>query len=91
METTTLAVRLRPRVSRTEIAGFERDELRVRVTAPPVDGRANEALTRLLARRLRLARGDVRIVAGHRSRQKVVAIDGLSGDEVRERLDSEGR
>ena len=88
VETTRVAVRLSPRASRTEIAGFEGDELRVRVTAPPVDGRANEALTRLLAKRLGLARGDVRIVAGHGSRQKVVAIDGIAASEVRRRLDS---
>ncbi len=91
METTRLAVRLSPRASRTEIAGFEGDELRVRVTAPPVDGRANEALTRLLAKRLGLARGDVRIVAGHGSRQKVVAIDGLAEPEVRLRLRADER
>ena len=91
METTRLAVRLSPRASRTEIAGFEGDELRVRVSAPPVAGRANAALTRLLARRLGLARGEVRIVAGHASRQKVVAIDGLAEAEVRRLLASEGR
>ena len=91
METTRLAVRLSPRASRSEITGFEGDELRVRVTAPPVDGRANEALTGLLARRLWLARGDVRIVGGHASRLKVVAIDGLVEAEVRRRLASEAR
>ena len=90
VETTRLAVRLSPRAARTEIGGFAGDELRVRVTAPPVDGRANEALTRLLARRLGVARGDVRIIAGHGSRQKVVAIDGLAETEVRHRLGADG-
>ncbi len=70
-----IAVRLVPRASRDEVAGFEGDAddvLRVRVTAPPVEGRANAALTRLLA--------------GQTSRRKVVAVDGLSLDEVRRRL-----
>ncbi len=61
--------------------------LRVRVMAPPVDGRANEALTRLLASKLGLSRGAVRVVAGQASRLKVVAVDGLNLDEVRRRLE----
>ncbi len=84
-----ISVRLVPRASRDEVAGFEGDAddvLRVRVTAPPVEGRANAALTRLLAKRLGVARGDVRVVVGQASRQKVVAVDGLSLDEVRRRL-----
>lgn len=80
------AVRLTPRASRDEVQGFEGDVLRVRVTAPPVDGRANEALTRLLAARLGVANGAVEVVGGHTSRQKLVAVDGLTVDEVRSRL-----
>ena len=60
------------------------ETLRVRVTAPPVDGRANEALIRLLAAVLDVPRGDVRLVGGQTSREKVVAIDGLS-EEVHRR------
>ena len=93
MEAARIAVRLVPRASRDEVAGFEGEAegasgevLRVRVTAPPVGGRANAALTRLLAKRLGVARGDVRLVAGQTSRRKVVAVDGLSLDEVRRRL-----
>ena len=84
-----IAVRLVPRASRDEVAGFEGeadDVLRVRVTAPPVEGRANAALTRLLAKRLGVARGDLRVVAGQAARQKLVAVDGLGLDEVRRRL-----
>ena len=72
--------------SRNEIAGFEGETLRVRVTAPPVEGRANQALTRLLAKELGVARGDVRVVADHGSRDKVLAVDGLGAAEVRRRL-----
>jgi len=59
----------------------------VRVTAPPVDGRANAALTRLLAKRLGVARSEVRVVAGQTSRHRVVTVDGLSAIEVRRRLE----
>ena len=86
METVRLSVRLTPRASREEIAGFEGETLRVRVTAPPVEGRANRALVRLLAKRLGLPRGAVRVVAGQTSRSKVVAIDGLDAAELRRRL-----
>ena len=87
METARLAVRLVPRASRDEIVGFEGETLRVRVTAPPVAGRANAALTRLVAKRLGVARGAVRVVAGQGSRQKVLAVDGLAAEEVRRRLE----
>ena len=88
METARLAVRVVARASRDEIAGFEGETLRVRVTAPPVEGRANRALTRLLAKELGVARGDVRVVAGRGSRDKVLAVDGLGAAEVRRRLGS---
>jgi hypothetical protein len=67
-------------------ADGESEVLRVRVTAPPVDGRANTALTRLLAKRLGVARGAVEVVSGQSSRQKVVAVEGLALDDVRQRL-----
>ncbi|MEE8422525.1 MAG: DUF167 domain-containing protein [Dehalococcoidia bacterium] len=95
--TARISVRLVPRASRDQVVGFEPAGdggsrgpavvLRVRVTAPPVEGRANAALTRLLAKRLGVARGDVSVVSGRSSRQKVVAVEGLSLAEVRERLD----
>ena len=64
MDTARLSVRLTPRAARDEIGSFEGETLRVRVTAPPVDGRANEALTRLLASKLGVPRSDVRVVGG---------------------------
>ncbi len=87
MATTRLNVRLSPRAARTEVRGFLGDTLQVRVTAPPVDGRANEALTRLLADRLGVPRGAVRVVAGHSSREKVVAVDGIGTEEARRLLE----
>ena len=81
-----LTVRLSPRASREEVAGERDGALLVRVTAPPVDGAANEALVRLLAKRLRVAKGAVRIVSGDTSRRKTVEVEGLDDAEVRERL-----
>ncbi|MGE0229606.1 MAG: DUF167 domain-containing protein [Dehalococcoidia bacterium] len=86
METARLRVRLTPRAARSEVGEFRDDTLYVRVTAPPVDGKANEALVRLLADRLRLPRGAVRIVAGHAAREKLLALDGINVEEVHRRL-----
>jgi uncharacterized protein len=81
-----LTIRLSPRASREEIAGERDGMLLVRVTAPPVDGAANEALVRLLAKRLRVAKGAVQIVSGDTSRTKTVEVDGLDEAELRDRL-----
>jgi uncharacterized protein (TIGR00251 family) len=81
------SVRLTPRASQDKIIGWEGDVLRVRVTAPPVEGRANEALLRLLARALDVPTSRLRLVRGQTQRNKVVAVEGLTADEVRERLE----
>jgi uncharacterized protein len=81
-----IAVRIAPRASRDSIGATLGGEVIVRVTAPPVDGRANEALIRLLAKRLKVGRRAVSVVQGRHSRRKVVEIRGLSEDEVRGRL-----
>jgi uncharacterized protein YggU (UPF0235/DUF167 family) len=60
--------------------------LAARVTAPASEGRANEALCRLLAKRLRLPRSSVTVVRGHRSRDKLLEIDGLDSTTLLERL-----
>lgn len=70
-------VRLQPRASRNEIAGHRAGRLLVRVTAPPVDDKANVALCRLIAKRAGVSRSEVRIVVGAHSRDKVVEISGL--------------
>ncbi len=74
--TARLAVRLTPRGGADRVDGVGEDGvLRVRVTAPPVDGAANEALCRLLARELGVARGAVRFIAGAAGRRKLVEVD----------------
>ncbi len=75
-------VRVQPRASRDAIEGEYADALRIRLTAPPVDDRANEALTRLLAERLNVPRAAVRIVAGEKSRRKRVVIAGVKRERV---------
>jgi hypothetical protein len=76
------AVRLSPRSAATRVDGVADGVLRVRVAAPAVEGAANCALVRLLADELGLAARDVRIVAGARSRQKLVIVDGLTTDAI---------
>jgi uncharacterized protein (TIGR00251 family) len=77
-----IAVRLLPRSASTRVEGVVDGVLRVRVAAPAVEGAANAALTRLLADELGLAGRDVRIVAGARTRQKLVMIDGIGTEAI---------
>lgn len=81
-----ISVRLTPRAKRDAIEGWRGDVLRVRVVAPPVDGKANEALVRLLAGALGVPKSGVAIVAGAASRDKTVEVRGLAADEARRRL-----
>lgn len=81
-----LRVRLTPRSRRADL-GPERDGvLVVRVTAPPVDGKANAALCRLLAARAGVPKGAVTVVRGQSSRDKVVSVEGISDEDLRARL-----
>lgn len=79
-------VRLQPRARREEIAGVREGALLVRVTAPPVDGRANAALCKLLARTLGVPPRDVAVLRGHGARDKVVEVDGVETSILRSRL-----
>ena len=75
-------VQVQPRASRDAIAGEHADALKVRLTAPPVDDRANQALTRLLAERLNVPLAAVRIVGGEKSRRKRVVVAGVKREQV---------
>jgi uncharacterized protein (TIGR00251 family) len=77
------AVRVQPRASRSEIVGEHGGALRVRLSAPPVDGAANEALVELLADALRVPRRAVRVVSGLAARGKTVEVDGIDAAAVR--------
>lgn len=81
-----IAVRVQPRARRDEIAGERDGALLVRVTAPPVEGKANDAVRRLLAKRLGIAPGRVSVVRGGSSRDKLVEIDGMDEGTARRAL-----
>ena len=76
-----MKVRLQPRASANEIVGERNGALVVRVTAPPVDGKANEALIKLIAKRLGVAKSKVKIVQGESSRDKVIEWPGQNGSD----------
>jgi uncharacterized protein len=83
---TFLSVKLQPRASSNEIGEPLGNELKIKVTAPPVDAAANEALIRLLAERLDCARGCIELVRGRKSRHKVVKLHGLTLEKVLKHL-----
>ena len=76
------SVRLQPRSSRNEVVGLQGDSLKVRVTAPPVEGMANEALIDFLADALKISRRNLCIVSGHSSRTKVIEVRGVDLESV---------
>ncbi len=75
-----------PGARRSELGGVADGRLRVRLAAPPVEGRANEALVRYLAGVLGVRRDDVTVVAGGRSRRKLLHLTGVTLPEARRRL-----
>lgn len=83
---TSLRLRVVPGASRPGIVGRHGDAWKVRVSAPPEDGRANDAVLDLLARTLAVARRDVSLAGGASSRDKVVVLEGVSDEVVAARL-----
>ena len=86
----TLRVRLTPRGGRDEVKLLDDGSLAVRVAAPPVEGRANDALRKVVAKALGIAPSRVQLVRGDRSREKTLSIEGLDAGEVRARLAPDG-
>jgi uncharacterized protein (TIGR00251 family) len=83
-----LSVKLQPRASANAIVGPLGVELRIKVTAPPVDAAANEALLRLLAETLDCPRNSIELLRGHTSRHKVIRLHGLDLQFVAKKLSS---
>ena len=82
----TIKVRVQPRASRTEVAGEHAGGIKVRVTAPPVDGKANEECRRYLAKLLKVSATSVEIISGESSRDKVIRVSNISAQRVLEAL-----
>jgi len=73
---------VQPRAAHRQIVGMQDDRLKIRVTAPPVEGKANEELIRLLAEALGVGRDQVTIIGGHKGRNKTVAVAGIKIEDV---------
>lgn len=83
-----IKVHVQPGGMRSEVLGLYGDRLKVRIHAPPVDGKANDEMIRFLSEILALPRSHVQILSGHHTRQKTIVIKGLSLVEVQSRLDA---
>jgi hypothetical protein len=81
-----IPVRLHPRARREEVVGVRDGRVVVRVTAPPADGKANDALCRLIAKAARVAPSRVRVIKGQTAREKVVRVDGVDVATLRNAL-----
>ncbi len=86
--TVTLSVRIQPRASKNDISVMEGGKVKIRLTAPPVDGAANEALIKFLSDRFKVGRSQVEIVSGHTAREKIVRMDGVTEDDVQQVLNN---
>jgi uncharacterized protein len=78
----TLSVRIQPRASKNSVSRMEDGTLKIRLTAPPVDGAANEALVKFLSDTLSVSKSQIEILSGHTSREKRVKISGRSEEDV---------
>ena len=87
----TLSIRIQPRASKNEVIRLEDGSLKIKLTAPPVDGAANEALVKFLADRFSVARSQVEIVSGHTARNKIVRISGVSSTDAESLLYNESK
>jgi uncharacterized protein len=81
-----LRIHAQPRATRSELVGIHDGRLKIRLTAPPVDGAANAELMRFLARRLGVPRSRISLLAGGTSKQKLVQVEGISHESALEKL-----
>ncbi len=88
MESTRLRLRVSPGAARAGVVGRHGEAWKVRVTAPPEDGRANDAVVRLLADTLSVPRSSVTLVSGHGGRDKIIELAGLAPAQIERRLTS---
>ena len=84
-----ISILIQPRASKNELIVKENKEYKVRLTAPPVDGAANEALINFLSATLAVAKSQIEIVSGHTARKKIIRVHGISDFEVKRALNKE--
>ncbi len=77
----TITVRVQPRSSGDGIAGLHEGRLKIRISAPPVEGKANERLTEVIAKAFGVSKSSVEIIKGHTSRLKTIRISGVSMED----------
>ncbi len=82
----TFAVKVHPRAKKNAISGEVGDALKLSITAPPTDGKANQACVEFLAKLLKVPRSSITIASGQTGRNKVICVAGLSAEEVRKRI-----
>jgi uncharacterized protein (TIGR00251 family) len=82
----TLSVKIHPRAKKDAITGTLGGVVKVSLTAPPIDGKANDACIEFFARLLQVPRSSVTIASGQTSRAKLIRVSGLSAEEVRRRI-----
>lgn len=86
----TLEVTVQPRASRTELAGIHEGTLRLRLTAPPVEGEANKECVKFLAKLLDLPKSRVEVLQGHKSRRKTILLVGVDAADLQDVLRRKG-
>src|SRR6185369_12776956 len=82
----TFSIKVHPRAKRDGITGEVGEALKLSLTTPPVDGRANQSCIDFFAKLLKVSRSSVTIAAGESSRNKVIRVSGLKSEEIRSRL-----
>ena len=85
---TILTIRVVPRASKNEIAGELGDALKIRLQAPPVEGKANKALIQFLSDKLEIQRNRISILSGDTGRNKRILLTGINSQDIKERISS---
>jgi len=75
-------IKVVPRSSRSELTGIQEDALKLKITAPPVEGKANEECIKFLADKLGVKKSRVAIIAGHKSKRKTIIVSGLKSKDI---------
>ncbi|OAQ19954.1 DUF167 domain-containing protein [Thermosulfurimonas dismutans] len=81
-----LKVHLQPGAKKTELAGFHGASLKIKVAAPPVEGKANRALIEFLSKKLGVRKKEIEMLAGEKARDKIILVHGQSPEEVKKAL-----